>query len=42
MKDLFDTASVPGLAQAENILAPAEEAELIARIDASSLTPFRF
>jgi alkylated DNA repair dioxygenase AlkB len=42
MKDLFDTASVPGLAQAENILAPAEEAELIARMEASSLTPFRF
>jgi alkylated DNA repair dioxygenase AlkB len=42
MKDLFDTALVPGLAQAENIITPGEEAELIARIDASDLAPFRF
>lgn len=42
MKDLFDTALVPGLAQAEDIVTPAEEADLIARIDASGLSPFRF
>ena len=42
MKDLFDTAIVPGLAFAGNIVTPAEEAELIAHIDASDLAPFRF
>ena len=42
MKDLFDTALVPGLAQAGEIVTLAEEAALIAHIDASDLTPFRF
>lgn len=42
MKDLFDSALVPGLAQAENIIDPTEEADLIARIDATDLSPFRF
>jgi len=42
MKDLFDTAIVPGLKLAENIVTPAEEADLIAHIDASELAPFRF
>ena len=42
MKDLFDTAIVPGLKLAGNIVTPAEEAELIAHIDASDLAPFRF
>ena len=42
MKDLFETAIVPGLALAENIVTPTEEAELIAHIDASELAPFRF
>jgi len=42
MKDLFDTASVPGFAQAEDIVTSAEEAALIARIDATGLEPFRF
>jgi len=42
MKDLFDTAFPPGLAQAEDIVTLAEEARLIARIDAAPLEPFRF
>ncbi len=42
MKDLFDTAIVPGLVQAPDIVTPAEEAALIAHIDASELAPFRF
>ena len=42
MKDLFDTAIVPGLALAEHIVDPAEEVDLIGRIDASDLAPFRF
>jgi alkylated DNA repair dioxygenase AlkB len=42
MKDLFDSALVPGLAQAENIIDPRDEADLIARIDATGLSPFRF
>ena len=42
MKDLFDTAFPPGLTQAEEIVTPAEEAQLIAHVDASGLEPFRF
>jgi len=42
MKDLFDTAFPPGLARAEDMVTPAEEARLIAHIDASHLEPFRF
>jgi alkylated DNA repair protein (DNA oxidative demethylase) len=42
MKDLFDSALVPGLAQAGNIIDPSDEADLIARIDATDLSPFRF
>jgi len=42
MKDLFDTAIVPGFRLAENIVTPGEEAELIAHVDASDLAPFRF
>jgi DNA oxidative demethylase len=42
MKDLFDTAIVPGLAIADDIVSRAEGAELIARIDTSDLAPFRF
>lgn len=42
MQDLFDIAPVSGLAQGEDVVSPAEEAELIARIDASDLAPFRF
>jgi alkylated DNA repair protein (DNA oxidative demethylase) len=42
MKDLFDNVLVPGLAQAENLISPADETDLIARIDAIDLSPFRF
>jgi alkylated DNA repair dioxygenase AlkB len=42
MKDLFDSALVPGLTQAENIIGPSEEADLIAHIDATDLPPFCF
>jgi alkylated DNA repair dioxygenase AlkB len=42
MKDLFDSAPVPGLAQAENVIGRTDEADLIARIDATDLSPFRF
>jgi alkylated DNA repair dioxygenase AlkB len=42
MKDLFDTAIVPGFRLAEGIITPAEETALIAHIDASGLAPFRF
>ena len=44
--DLFgasaDAPVAPGLAAADEFLTPAEEAELIARIDAEALSPFRF
>ena len=45
--DLFADAAgpaavIPGLALAEEFVAPAEEASLIARIDAAPLQPFRF
>ena len=42
MKDLFGTAFPPGLTQVDDIVTPAEEAALIAHIDASDLEPFRF
>ena len=42
MKDLFDTAIVPGFKLADDIVTSAEETELIAHIDASGLAPFRF
>lgn len=43
--DLFGAtapAAIPGLAFAADVLAPAEEASLIDRIDAAPLDPFRF
>jgi alkylated DNA repair dioxygenase AlkB len=40
--DLFDEPGLPGLSQAANIVTPAEEQALIASIDASPLSPFRF
>jgi len=40
--DLFAAPLVPGLAHGEAILTSAEEAALIARIDAEPLAPFRF
>lgn len=42
MKDLFGAGGVPGLALAEAMIAVDEEAALIARIDATELSPFRF
>jgi len=42
MKELFDTAIVPGLALAEAIVTAADEAALIVRIDQTDLAPFRF
>lgn len=40
--DLFDGPPVSGLATAPNLVTVREEAELIALIDASGLSPFRF
>lgn len=40
--DLFDAPVVAGLAQREDFLSAAEEADLIAHIDAESLSPFKF
>ncbi|MBB4860074.1 alkylated DNA repair dioxygenase AlkB [Novosphingobium chloroacetimidivorans] len=42
MFDLFDLPLVPGLSSATDIITPVEEAELIARIDAEALLPFKF
>ena len=40
--DLFAGELLPGLALGPDFLAPVEEAELIARINAQALAPFRF
>ena len=42
METLFQMPVVAGLAQADDIVTPAEEAALIAQIDAADLAPFRF
>jgi DNA oxidative demethylase len=42
MLDLFDGEIAPGLATAPDMINPAEEADLIVRIDAADLSPFRF
>jgi len=42
MLDLFDAPVVAGLAQRHDIVSTAEEAALIARIDYTGLSPFRF
>jgi hypothetical protein len=42
VKDLFDSAIVPGLSQGTDIVTLVEEAALIAGIDATGLAPFRF
>jgi DNA oxidative demethylase len=39
---LFDAPLVPGLSFAEDLITPAEESELIAKIEALDLFPFRF
>jgi DNA oxidative demethylase len=41
-RDLFDEPALPGLTQAEALVAPAEERVLIAGIDAAPLAPFRY
>jgi len=40
--DLFGLTALPGLSTRADVLDPAEEAELTARIDAAALTPFEF
>ncbi|MDF7773638.1 alpha-ketoglutarate-dependent dioxygenase AlkB [Sphingomonas sp. AOB5] len=40
--DLFGSTAIPGLAAGADVLGVDEEAELIARIDAEPLSPFRF
>ena len=40
--DLFGTPSLPGLAYGDDVVTPTVEAELIANIAASNLTPFQF
>jgi alkylated DNA repair dioxygenase AlkB len=40
--DLFDRPLLNGLAQADDIIAPAEEEALITAIGTADLTPFRF
>lgn len=40
--DLFGTSILPGLETRDAIVDPAEELELVARIDAANLEPFRF
>lgn len=42
MADLFGAPLLPGLAYRDDFLAEAEESDLIARMDAVELTPFRF
>jgi alkylated DNA repair dioxygenase AlkB len=42
MFDLFDMPAVPGLAIRDDMLTKAQEAALIAHIDGSDLSPFRF
>ena len=42
MLDLFEMPAVPGLAMADGFISAAEEAALIAHIDETSLSPFRF
>ena len=40
--DLFGTPVLPGLAYGDDAVTPAEETELIARIETAELTPFQF
>jgi len=42
MSDLFETPIVPGLDTGQEIIDQNEEAELIAHIDGTALSPFRF
>jgi alkylated DNA repair protein (DNA oxidative demethylase) len=40
--NLFSSAPVSGIEQAQNIVTPAQEADLIRAVDAAGLAPFRF
>ncbi|AUW59277.1 2OG-Fe(II) oxygenase [Sphingobium sp. SCG-1] len=42
MSAMFDTPVVPGLTTRDDFLSSAEEASLIAHIDATGLSPFKF
>lgn len=42
MSLLFDTPLIAGLAYAENVISEAEERQLLQRLDALELAPFRF
>jgi len=42
LTDLFDTPVLPGLCSSEDFVSESEEAALIARIDDTNLSPFRF
>lgn len=42
MLDLFDAPLLPGLASTSDLVTAEEERDLISRIDATDLTPFRF
>lgn len=42
MLDLFDTPALPGLSTHRDLVTPEEERSLIAAIDATGPTPFRF
>lgn len=42
MLDFLDVAALPGLFSADDFVTPAEEAELIAHIEAVGLSPFKF
>jgi alkylated DNA repair dioxygenase AlkB len=42
MADLFDAPLIPGLVIREEFVSPAEEGELIPRIEEVELTPFQF
>jgi alkylated DNA repair dioxygenase AlkB len=42
MLDLFDTPPIPGLSTRDDLVSAAEEQALIAGIDGTSLSPFRF
>jgi len=42
LPDLFDTAVLPGFAYGDDMISAEEERALIAHIDSSALSPFRF
>ncbi|MBN8814518.1 MAG: alpha-ketoglutarate-dependent dioxygenase AlkB [Sphingomonas sp.] len=42
MTDLFDTPIIPGLSILDDFIDASDEADLMARIDAEALSPFRF